>query len=366
MENSLSLPGKLDNWSQRLNNKRENLVKEITASLLNQKVDRSSLNSLIHDRMRPMLYDYFIPECASTMGQKSASFAASDFVLLNPVFEHPMFESQQFLSDSSTQNIAESINPYRWLIPCFGGGLLGFLVMGTESSLGAFSGLLGAAAVMAGISYLSQNEIVQSRMALLNKNSASLKYTDTPFRQKASLVSSPLTWMQQKSIDVGVGLAAKLVNFVLKPETNTPNISSAEISAAVERGFDAFASLAFVICVMHCATEKDKSASQSGDGLQIAESSVHQALTILMRYLEKSPEDLETIRDMALELHQRLHDEGYAWENIPEGTPFSEDFKQRFRLFGLIEPGQPVQTLEPCFMRSGVVIVPGRITRVRG
>lgn len=369
---SLSPSDKLECWSQHLSNKRDAIINEITASVLTEisrannqsKADRAALNHSLHKRLRALFADYLLPECSSLMGQKSTLITASDFVLLDAVFQHAMFESQQPVLASYTHDASAFIDPYRWLIPCFGGGLLGLMIMGTESTIGAFSGLLGSVGAVAGIAYLAQSEVVQSRMALPIQRQGSVPYLPVSQSSKNFFVSSPAKWLRQKTIEIGVGLAARLLSVVLKPKTNTPDVTSAEIGAAIERGFDAFASLAFIVCMMRDITEKDKSLEDAG--LQFTESSIHQALTILMRYLDKSPEDLETIRDMALELQQRLHDEGYVWDVIPEGELFREEFKQRFRLFGLIEPGQPVQTLEPCFMRSGVVIAPGRITRLRG
>jgi hypothetical protein len=183
------------------------------------------------------------------------------------------------------------------------------------------------------------------------------------FRNK-NLLSSIAKWPLQKGANVAIDLAARLVRSLLPTDGEDGGIARSEIAPAVEREFDAMATLAFMLCL--AAQPKRSDNFERDSGLQVAESGVQRALTVLVRYLDKDPEDLETIRDMAQELQQRLQDAGYAWEVIPDGEPFREELLQAFRPFGLIEPGQPVQTLEPSFSRDGVVINPGTIARLRG
>jgi len=85
-----------------------------------------------------------------------------------------------------------------------------------------------------------------------------------------------------------------------------------------------------------------------------------------MRTLDLQPTDTEKIYDLAEELHQRLEDAGYFWEMLPDGTLFQEEYRQRFLTFGLVAPGEPVETLEPCFRCGETVLLPGRITKQRG
>jgi hypothetical protein len=155
------------------------------------------------------------------------------------------------------------------------------------------------------------------------------------------------------------------VDLVLPPRA----IASASLPRSIivplcERIFDLLATLVFIRCT--AAAVRDTPAIRDDPDLPITENSVLRALLALVRMLDRQPGDAETVRDLAEELYQRLEDVGYAWEALPDGTQFQEEHRERFHIFGLVAPGEPVETLEPCLRRGETILLPGRITKQRG
>jgi hypothetical protein len=357
-------------WVRHLKQKREATVKGVAAMLWEELSRRAHgpaittevLCRSIRAHLRPVFVDDLLPECASWTGREAAPSCIDDIAGLDAALQR--MPAAFALPASDPAATLPSVDPFRWLILCLVGGFVGNMVISTGDSIGAnLGGVLGAAGAVAVAAYLSRSRTVRARLASRGGGNVAGKPSALKPRKRRFL-SSIATWPLRKAADVGADLAARLVELLFLPDAEGGGLPRAAIAPAVEREFDALATLAFLLCVVQQPRELD--GVREDAGLQVAENSVQHALTVLVRYLDKNPEDLETIRDMALELQQRLQDEGYAWQVIPDGEPFREELLQAFRPFGLIEPGQPVQTLEPSFSRNGVVILPGKIARLRG
>jgi hypothetical protein len=46
-------------------------------------------------------------------------------------------------------------------------------------------------------------------------------------------------------------------------------------------------------------------------------------------------------------------EQGYEWKAVPSGTPYEEKMEAEFDAFGVIEVGQPVETLQEAVVRRG-------------
>ena len=229
---------------------------------------------------------------------------------------------------------------------------------------GSLGGLFGAAGGVAGVAYLSNNPSVLARTESDVLTGSQLSRPAAKSSGIILLISQPTHWLMSKGRTISLALGARLVDFVLKSKVSVAVLPLESVAPAVERVFSAITTLVFL--VRASPSDPDVIPADSDSGLNIRDSGVLHALTVLVRYLDKEPGDLETIRDMAQELQQRLQDAGYIWEIIADSSPFRDEYRQRFRLSGLIEPGQPVQTLVPCFRRGNEILLQGRLTRQRG
>jgi hypothetical protein len=356
-------------WMLHLEQKREATVKGVVAMLwedLSRRASRPEVTAealcrSIRAHLRPVFLDDLLPECASWAGREATPLCVDDIAGLDAALQR--MPAAFALPASDPAATVPSVDPFRWLLLCLVGGLVGIMVIGTSDSIGAnLGGLLGAAGAVAVVAYLSRSHAVRARLASHGGNVAG-KRPALKLRKRRFL-SSIATWPLRKAADIGIDLAARLVGLLFLPEAEDRGVRRTEIAPAVEREFDTLATLSFVLCVVQ--RPRESASAHENAGLHVENNSVQRALTVLVRYLDKAPEDLETIRDMALELQQRLQDAGYAWQVVPDGEPFREELLEAFRPFGLIQPGQPVQTLEPAFSRNGVIILPGTIARLRG
>jgi hypothetical protein len=178
-------------------------------------------------------------------------------------------------------------------------------------------------------------------------------------------LQGPANWLMRKAQSVARRVAAGLVNLVLPPQPfTTAGVTRSTILSASEAIFNLLTTYVFIRCTG--GASRATPASRDDPDLPITEESVLRALLALMRALDRESPDAETLRDLAEELHQRLDGAGYAWEALPEGTQFQDDHRECFHTFGLVAPGDPIETLEPCFRRGEIVLLPGRITKKRG
>ncbi len=62
---------------------------------------------------------------------------------------------------------------------------------------------------------------------------------------------------------------------------------------------------------------------------------------------------------------QRIQEDGYEWKSVERGTPYDLTMASLFSKFGMIDVGQPVETLKPATVRDGVAVQQGVIRRLR-
>ena len=319
------------------------------------------LNQLIRQRIDAELIVRLLGDWATWTGSNEHHTDTKQLQLLEAALES--LDPTVAISTRDWGAPIASVRLYRWLFPCIGGGLLGMLIFGTGGGFfGALGGLLGAAGGIAGVAYLANNAVVLSR----HQRNVGVRNSSSPpslWTSDASLLAQFAMWLLRKARNIGIALAGRLVDFVLEPASPSDDVPRETIAPLVDKTFKAMATLTFVLCESKRGAEE--APSNSDPGQQLQENSVLHSLTLLLRSLDRQRDDLPGIRDSALELQQRLHDADYQLESIPDGAPFRDEHRDRFRLFGLIEPGQPVQTLEPCFRRHDEILLPGRITRQR-
>jgi hypothetical protein len=94
-------------------------------------------------------------------------------------------------------------------------------------------------------------------------------------------------------------------------------------------------------------------------------SAVCDALGTLRATLADSSMEREDLADAALALVQRVEEEGYEWRSVERGTPYDAAMASLFSKFGMIDDGQPVETLKPATVRDGVAVQQGVLRRLR-
>ncbi len=246
---------------------------------------------------------------------------------------------------------------YRWLIPSLGGGLL-------LSGFGNDGALIGVAGGVSLVAWLANHPEALVYPTPTSGNAGASSKHFSAFPQLAWL-QGPGHWFLHQAQGLARRLGSRLVALVLPPPpVTTATLPSSTIAPVCERAFDLLAVLVFISCVTQA--DSNTPANRDDADLQITEGSVLRALLALVRMLDREPAELETVRDLAEELHQRLEDAGYVWEVLPDGTPFEEEHRKRFHTFGLVASGEPVETLEPCFRHGNAILLPGRITKQRG
>jgi hypothetical protein len=67
------------------------------------------------------------------------------------------------------------------------------------------------------------------------------------------------------------------------------------------------------------------------------------------------------LRGAICALFQRVHEEGYDWQTVPDGTLYDASLEGRFDCFGQLEVGQPVEMLEPARLWKGKPDKPGQL-----
>ncbi|QVL31649.1 hypothetical protein KIH39_22830 [Telmatocola sphagniphila] len=122
------------------------------------------------------------------------------------------------------------------------------------------------------------------------------------------------------------------------------------------------ADLVLSLCWSHPDRE-DKILSSSSESNGIPES-IADALGVI-RQICDDPQSAEKHLSGAVRiLMQRIRDQGYEWRTIPSGTLYSDDLKNLFEVFGMVEIGQPVETLNPAWVHRGQVLKAGLVRKI--
>ena len=98
------------------------------------------------------------------------------------------------------------------------------------------------------------------------------------------------------------------------------------------------------------------------DGL---DNEVLAAVTALWSVRQVTPVSPEQTQAAADALLQRLEEDGLAWRAIPHGALYADEMTKEFDCFGLLAPGQPVETLRPAVLYRDEVRARGLLRRLR-
>lgn len=72
----------------------------------------------------------------------------------------------------------------------------------------------------------------------------------------------------------------------------------------------------------------------------------------------------DNLKELVEVLFQQLRTDGYRWEVVPPGTPFSDDLLERFEVVGRVTAGQPVRTRRAALWDGDAVSKKGELRRV--
>lgn len=160
-----------------------------------------------------------------------------------------------------------------------------------------------------------------------------------------------------------VGLVLWLVRRVGRTDAGaTTRPDETLITHLLDEELDRLALLAFFLC----AERQFARAARDPEQAPPPTTAILDAITTLVTIADQDAPHPEILREAALELRQTMLDEGYHWSSIPDGTPYRAAMGSSFRSFGRIEPEQPVTTLKAALLYQDRILVPGRVTKVRG
>lgn len=352
----------LESWQTYARQRQADALARLKARLLELNaggLSYAALQKTLRRQLGSALTHDLIQNCADWRGDKADVSDPEQLAVIEAALGAQL--AHLIPCEASVGTTGAGAQLYRWLIPSIGGGLLGFFLLGPDGSGGALGALIGAPSGVAGVAWLVNHPEALSQPGRA-EGSDGERTISFP---RIAWLQDPGRWLLRNAQALARRMAARLVALVVPPPPlAVATLSNSTISPICERAFDLLTTLVFIHCT--ALTAGGASASREDPDLPITESSVLRALLALTRALDRKPTDTETVLDLAEELHQRMEDDGYLYEELPDGTPFQEKHRQHFHTLGLIEPGEPVETQEPCFRRSEVVLLPGRITKKRG
>jgi hypothetical protein len=249
--------------------------------------------------------------------------------------------------------------PLAWAVVAGIGTLLGWLVIAQLSLLvigqrepGLLLGAPTGAAVAVGLlaSLVQQPRLLDAlrRVAGAPNLRDALKGVGKVFRKQA------LGGLRTVTLVFGGWLLLLIIRPRLRPPTRTASREALE--GQIERLLAHAADLALAVCWSH--PDRLGAPVPSSAPTATLPGAVADALGVLQ---EAEAAGERHLRGAVHALLQRVREEGYEWRDVPSGTPYSADLDGFFECFGLVRPGQPVETLEPALVRRGAVVKAGRL-----
>ncbi len=259
-----------------------------------------------------------------------------------------------------------TIKNYSWAIPSAAGAVIGAvalapltLLLFNSREIGLFlGGVLGAAGLVALVGLLA------SRPDIAGGLETGLKwfgFLAVPIGLWRGVRGRPLGWLRA----AGYTLASWLLLGTVRPRVVRP--SRAEVLAALDeqvRGLlvhDAD----LVLSWLWAYPGRLEAAESVAAGPEVLSASICDALGTLRTTLDGASPRTEDLSDAAEALLQRVQEEGYEWKSVARGTPYEMAMAATFSKFGMIDVGQPVETLKPAIVRDGVAVQQGVIRRLR-
>ena len=253
-----------------------------------------------------------------------------------------------------------------WAIPAAAGAAIGSIAMTPLSFLlfnsreiGLFAGgISGAAGLVALVGILAAKpEIVGT----LETGLKWVGFIALPVGLWRGLRGRPTGWIRAALYT----LASWLLLGTVRPRTVLP--SRAEVLAALDEQVKSLLlqDADLVLAWFWAHPDRIGPSHQSPAPTADLTGSVCDALGTLRATLADRSSKAEDLADAAEALLQRVHEEGYEWKSIAHGTPYDTAMGSFFSKYGMIDVGQPVETLKPAIVRNGVAVQHGVVRRLR-
>jgi hypothetical protein len=269
------------------------------------------------------------------------------------------FEPRLPASVASVKNLA-------WAFPAAVGAGIGAIVLGfmsklvfTTNEFGLFTGgILGAAGLVALVGVLASRPDIASG---LETGLKWVGFIAVPLGFWRGLRGRPLGWLRAGAYT----LASWLLLGTVRPRVVLP--SRAEVLAALDDPIhdllfhDADLVLAWLWAHPARLDPTETAAAMS----PVLSGSVCDAIGTLRVILADRSSAREDLADAAESMLQRIQEEGYEWRSVERGTPYDLTMASLFSKFGMIDIGQPVETIKPATVRDGVAVQQGVIRRLR-
>ena len=326
-------------------------------------VDRIAAS--VRDSQRRLARESVLPACLEWLREKGfwTGDEARENRALNEIAgaldELTPFTVKLPVPVASVKNIA-------WIIPSAAGAAIGSIALApltlllfNSREIGLFAGgVLGAAGLIALVSLLA------SRPDIAGGLETGLKWVGfiaVPLGFWRGLRGRPLGWLRAGAYT----LASWLLLGTVRPRVVMPG--RAEVLAALDDPIRTLlhhdADLLLAWCWAHPARiETNASGSSDDHGLS---GSVCDAIGTLRLILANRSASAEDLADAAEAMLQRIEEEGYEWRSVERGTPYDLTMASLFSKFGMIDVGQPVETLKPATVRDGIAVQQGVIRRLR-
>ncbi len=252
-----------------------------------------------------------------------------------------------------------------WIMPAAVGAALGSVVVSLLMSpvdgrvFGAFAGgVLGAAGLVALVGFLASRPDVASG---LETGLKWVGFIAVPLGFWRGLRGRPLGWLRAG----GYTMASWLLLGTVRPRVVLP--ARAEVLAMLDDRIREMLAHDADLVLAWCWAHPDR-LDLDGAGAEISpvlSGSVCDALGTLRAILADRSSAPEDLADAAEAMLQRIQEEGYEWRSVERGTPYDLTMASLFSKFGMIDVGQPVETLKAATVRGGVAVQQGVIRRVR-
>jgi hypothetical protein len=259
-----------------------------------------------------------------------------------------------------------SVKNLAWIIPAAVGAAIGAIVLGfmsklvfTTNEFGLFvGGILGAAGLVALVGVLASRPDIASG---LETGLKWVGFIAVPLGFWRGLRGRPLGWLRAGAYT----LASWLLLGTVRPRVVLP--SRAEVLAALD---DPIHDLLFhdadlVLAWLWAHPARLEPAETAAANSPVLSGSVCDAIATLRVILADRSSAREDLADAAESMLQRIQEEGYEWRSVERGTPYDLTMASLFSKFGMIDIGQPVETLKPATVRDGVAVQQGVIRRLR-
>jgi hypothetical protein len=253
---------------------------------------------------------------------------------------------------------ADAVRPAAWAVPAAAGAAVGALVVSPltflwfdNRAIGLFlGGTLGAFLAVRGLAALLDRPMLVAAIrsaASLSGGGVVLGGLWRAFRgQSVGWLRSAL-WLA----------VAPLLLTVVKPWHKAERAPAAPPARQI--GADQAADLALAVAWAH-PDRMPPAPETSPAEPDLLPPAIWVSLTRLQAELARPGPDL---RDACEDLFQRFQEDGYVWQSVPRGTPFSLETEAAFDAFGTLAPGQPVRTQRGAILRHGQVVQKGEIRR---